>query len=326
MRRFLKRNSFLLGYGLFLALALCTVLLDTFVIPRMESVAVDTAAETAGIAAAGGALLNGASAESSEERAAIDPTALADGQEAGAVVTANGYKDDQVEITIQSLRAYDTAYYVADVKVSDPSFLRTALAENAFGRNLKETTSAMAEENGALLAINGDYYGFRNSGYVLRNGTLYRVRESEADLLLIDRQGDFTVTSAAMFSPDQLASGEWWQVFSFGPILVKDGHAAVLPGQEVDMAKASNPRTAIGQIGEGHYVFLVSDGRTEESAGFSLNQLAEVMSGLGCKTAYNLDGGGSSTMVFMGNVVNNPTSSGKRISEREVSDIVYIGL
>ena len=92
------------------------------------------------------------------------------------------------------------------------------------------------------------------------------------------------------------------------------------------MAKASNPRTAIGQAGEGHYIFLVSDGRTEESAGLSLYQLAELMRGLNCKTAYNLDGGGSSTMVFMGNVVNNPTSNGKRISEREVSDIVYIGL
>ena len=46
---------------------------------------------------------------------------------------------------------------------------------------------------------------------------------------------------------------------------------------------------------------------------------------MGCREAYNLDGGGSSTMVFMGEVVNNPTTNGKRISERSVSDIVYIG-
>ena len=74
-----------------------------------------------------------------------------------------------------------------------------------------------------------------------------------------------------------------------------------------------------------HYVFVVSDGRTDESEGLSLYQLAEFMSELGAETAYNLDGGGSSSMVFNGNVINNPTTSGNRIKERSVSDIVYIG-
>lgn len=74
-----------------------------------------------------------------------------------------------------------------------------------------------------------------------------------------------------------------------------------------------------------HYVFVVSDGRTSESAGLSLAQLAAVMQDAGCQCAYNLDGGGSSTMWFMGDVVNNPTTNGNSISERKVSDIVYIG-
>ena len=88
---------------------------------------------------------------------------------------------------------------------------------------------------------------------------------------------------------------------------------------------ASNPRTAIGQIDELHYVFVVSDGRTSASDGLSLYELASFMSELGVRTAYNLDGGGSSTMVFNGRVVNNPTTNGRSISERSVSDIVYIG-
>ena len=70
---------------------------------------------------------------------------------------------------------------------------------------------------------------------------------------------------------------------------------------------------------------MVTDGRTEESAGLSLVQLADLMLEIGCETAYNLDGGGSSTMVFQGEVVNNPTTNGRTITEREVSDIVYIG-
>ena len=88
---------------------------------------------------------------------------------------------------------------------------------------------------------------------------------------------------------------------------------------------ASNPRTAIGMIAPLHYVLVVSDGRTEESQGLSLYQLAEFMQSLGITTAYNLDGGGSSTMVFEGELVNKPTSGGSSIKERSVSDIVYIG-
>ena len=90
---------------------------------------------------------------------------------------------------------------------------------------------------------------------------------------------------------------------------------------------ASNPRTAIGQIDELHYVFVVSEGRTSDNAGLSLYQLAQFMKSLGCTTAYNLDGGGSSTMYFDGEVINDPTGGGRGSSggERKVSDIVYLG-
>ena len=115
-------------------------------------------------------------------------------------------------------------------------------------------------------------------------------------------------------------------IFSFGPALVMDGEVSVADGDEVARSMTSNPRTAIGQIGSLHYAFVVTDGRTEESAGLSLVQLADLMLDIGCETAYNLDGGGSSTMVFQGEVVNNPTTNGRTITEREVSDIVYIGL
>jgi exopolysaccharide biosynthesis protein len=70
---------------------------------------------------------------------------------------------------------------------------------------------------------------------------------------------------------------------------------------------------------------VVSDGRTTESVGLSLLQLAEIMDQLGCEQAYNLDGGGSTTMYFNGEVINNPTSNGRKSKERSVSDIVYIG-
>ena len=124
---------------------------------------------------------------------------------------------------------------------------------------------------------------------------------------------------------EQLLEDGAVQVLSFGPALIENGEISVTKNEEVGKAMASNPRTAIGIYEDGHYVFVVSDGRTDESEGLSLYELAEFLQELGVETAYNLDGGGSSTMVYQGEVVNNPTTSGNSVKERSVSDIVYIG-
>ena len=142
---------------------------------------------------------------------------------------------------------------------------------------------------------------------------------------MIYGDGSFEIITEEYISADTLLSGGAQQVLSFGPGLVVDGQISVVKGQEVGKAMASNPRTAIGIIDELHYVFVVSDGRTGDSEGLSLYELAEFMQSLGVEKAYNLDGGGSSTMVFNGKVINNPTTNGRSVKERSVSDIVYIG-
>ena len=114
-------------------------------------------------------------------------------------------------------------------------------------------------------------------------------------------------------------------MLSFGPALIENYDIAVNTNDEVGKAMASNPRTAIAITEDGHYLFVVSDGRTNESEGLSLYELASFLKTLNVKIAYNLDGGGSSTMYFNGSIINNPTTNGKTISERAVSDIVYIG-
>ena len=134
-----------------------------------------------------------------------------------------------------------------------------------------------------------------------------------------------TVIEESEVTAQELLDKDAWQVLSFGPGLVEDGEIAVSENEEVGKAMASNPRTALGVTEDGHYLFVVSDERTSESEGLSLYEMAEFMQSLGAATAYNLDGGGSSTMYFNGEVVNNPTTSGRSIKERSVSDIVYIG-
>ena len=236
------------------------------------------------------------------------------------------YHDDQIDIVLTTMRVENTTVYVADVQLADISLLKTALAGNTYARNLTETTSVQAANAGANFALNGDYYGAQERGYVLRNGVLYRASaQSGTDALVIGADGNFRIITEGETSADTLVREGAWQVLTFGPALINGGQVTVSSSDEVGRAMTSNPRTAIGQISEGHYLLVVSDGRTKESTGLSLRQLAELMQSLGAQIAYNLDGGGSSTMVFQGRVVNNPTTNGRSIRERSVSDIVYIG-
>ena len=245
-----------------------------------------------------------------------------------ATVTDSSYKDDNISINLTETTVDNTQVYVADVTVSSSEYLKTAFAQNAYGTNVTAKTSVTAADNNAILAVNGDYYGANSTGYVIRNGVVYRdtVREDSSNGdLAIYKDGSFKVIYEDQISAEQLVSDGVVNLLAFGPALVENGEIVVDTNTEVGQAMASNPRTAIGIIDENHYIIVVSDGGTSESEGLSLYQLAEVMKSYGAKTAYNLDGGGSSTLYFNGQVINNPTTGGNKISERAVSDIVYIG-
>ena len=285
-------RRFTLMYYAMLILYTLYVLLDTFVIPR--SYQAQTAPEVNSI-----------------------PQAV--------TITDTGYTDQNVTIRLTQHRVYDTEVYVAEVLLASPAHLKTAFARQTYGRNITAPVSEIAVDCGAVLAINGDYYSAR-SGYVLRNGEMYREgRKSDQDMLVIDAQGDFCIVNEKDASTDLLSQMSAQQALSFGPTLIENGKISVDETTEISgKSMVSNPRTALAQLGSCHYLFVVSDGRTGESAGLTLYQLAEFLSSLGAQTAYNLDGGGSSTLVFNGRVINKPTTSGRTVSERSVSDIVCI--
>lgn len=304
----MKRHFANMVFALILAAYTVYAALDTFVIVRVLTP--DT--------------LPTATVEASTAPTATEPPA--EQATTAPISTDTEYHDDQIDIVLTTMRVENTTVYVADVQIANISLLKTALAGNTYARNLTETTSVQAANTSAILAINGDYYGAQERGYVLRNGVLYRASaQSGTDALVIGADGNFRIINEGETSADTLVREGAWQVLTFGPALVKDGQVTVSSSDEVGRAMTSNPRTAIGQISEGHYLLVVSDGRTKESTGLSLRQLAELMQSLGAQIAYNLDGGGSSTMVFQGRVVNSPTTNGRSIRERSVSDIVYIG-
>ncbi|WP_269797746.1 phosphodiester glycosidase family protein [Streptococcus sp. SM5] len=297
-----KRYAYATVLGLFLTGSFSYSMLKTFVLAETISTVATTSTST--------------------------NTATASQAAKSATVTDSSYKDDNISINLSETTVNNTQVYIADVTVSSSDYLKTAFAQNAFGTNVTAKTSETAATNYAILAVNGDYYGANSTGYVIRNGVVYRdtVREDSSNGdLAIYKDGSFKIIYEDQISADQLVKDGVVNLLAFGPALVENGEIAVGTNEEVGQAMASNPRTAIGIIDENHYIIVVSDGRTSESKGLSLYQMAEVMKSYGVKTAYNLDGGGSSTLYFNSRVINKPTTGGNKISERAVSDIVYIG-
>ena len=277
-------------------------------------------------------------------------------QEADPYADFDSYYDGNVRIKLTQIREYETDIYLVEIVISDASYLKSAFAENTFGRNIKAKPSVVAEEHNAILAVNGDFYGAHKSGYVFRNGTLYQSsirRDTQYDDLLIYKDGSFGYINEETTEASTLAGSNVWHLLRFGPVLLDKGEIKVDENSELRNAKISNPqnelgiparldeeeinadedpkhrkprisnpRTALGIFEPLHYLFVVADGRTKASAGLSFYELAEVMKEAGVTMAYNLDGGGSSVIYYKGSVVNNPTD-GKSAGERKVSDIVY---
>lgn len=293
--------------------------LDRYVVEHVEIS--DVSAYEASQAAAAGTSTTTTSSEDSAEATAA------------AVLTDTTYTSDDADISVSTVTTGtgdDTVtYYVADVTLTDATVLRSAFAQDAFGENITETTSDIAADNDAVFAINGDYYGFRDTGIVIRNGVVYR-DEGARQGLAFYTDGHVEVYDETATTADQLVADGVWNTLSFGPALLEDGQVlAGIDDVEVDTnfgnhsIQGEQPRTAVGVVDDNHLVFVVVDGRSPGySAGVTMTGLAEIMQGLGATTAYNLDGGGSSTMVFGGELVNDPLGKDQ---ERGTSDILYIG-
>ena len=250
----------------------------------------------------------------------------------GGTVTGSTYSSDGATVEISSVVTGSgdstVTYYVADVTLTDATVLQSAFANNEFGTNIVKNTSAIAEDNGAVFAINGDYYGFRDTGIVIRNGVVYR-DEGAREGLAFYRDGTVQVYDETTTSADELVAAGVWNTLSFGPAILEDGEVVDgIEDVEVDTnvgnhsIQGDQPRTAVGVIDANHLVFVVVDGRSPGySEGVTLPELADIFQDLGATTAYNIDGGGSSTLYFDGEVVNDPLGKGE---ERGTSDILYI--
>lgn len=229
----------------------------------------------------------------------------------------HSYQSDTLRIAIDQVQENGITYYVADVWIKNIDAFRTAFAKGQYGQGIHESPVAMAQNNHAILAVTGDYYGARAKGIVIRNGELYRDTYS-GDIAVLFADGTLETYSKDEFNIDAAIERKAYQAWSFGPKLLNNEQ----PIEEfTDSIKSANPRSAIGYYEPGHYCIIVVDGRQPGySKGMTLAELSRVFYDLGCKTAYNLDGGQTAMMLFQGKLVNQAYKGG-----RECSDILYIG-
>ncbi len=237
----------------------------------------------------------------------------------------DGYEDDSIRVDLKTVEENGVLWRIAYVKIADPSQLRTATA----GKLTSSATalpSKMAAAKNAVVAINGDYFSndpqkttfeYR-MGQVIRNKQLNRKK----DLLIIDGNGDFHtfVKSDKEEVRAFLADGhEIIQAFTFGPALVQQDLLLTMDKGYGYNPNGREPRAAIGQTGALSYVLVVAEGRSEDSKGVTHQELADYMYSLGCREAFNLDGGNSATLIFNGQYFNTKTEK----NERQQSDIIY---
>ena len=245
-------------------------------------------------------------------------------EDAEPIITENSYQSHDMYFEIRSERANKSDVYIVDIYVRSVEVIQRAFGGGKWGGNL-ERVPAIAERSGAILAITGDNSQNFKKGWIFINGE--RKRKCSATIarhlcvlykngVMETIKGSDVDNKAISNSADQI-----WQTFLFGPgLLDADGKACTKFNSGVSPA---NPRSVIGYFEPGHYCFVQVDGRSTKSAlesgsknsGMKLVALAEYMEGLGCKAAYNLDGGQSSVLWFNGEIISTPYNGGRKIAD-----------
>lgn len=239
------------------------------------------------------------------------------------VVTDHSYTSPNIAIDIQKYVSDDPApstYFVADIYVADLECFQTYWAGGSFRKWMEEDPIQCSRNAGAILAINGDYANSQDYGFLVRNGELYMDEQTIFDICALYYDGTMVTYGADEYKVEDVLAREPWQVWKFGPALLDENGQPRESFNTTGPISDVNPRTGIGYFEPGHYCFVVVDGRQGGySAGMRIGRFAELFAELGCKAAYNLDGGRSSVMIFGNGYFNHPYMNG-----RNAGDILLI--
>jgi len=269
--------------------------------------------------------------EAEEEPRAKSPFSLPIDFSPGKKPLASGfldaftYEDPSISVKIEQGVKNGCDYWVATIKIADPSQLRT-MSANGFDKTGTIKPEQLVKRTQSVLAINGDYFWMTGYGFILRQGVLYldnlwnnpALRE---DVLLVDEDGDFHgIHEPGAYEVKKTIKGKKViNAFYFGPILVENGSAVrnLNPTRDMD-ADGKKQRMAIAQCGPLEYKCICC-GPPSKGMGMTLTEFAQLVAEQKVKIAYNLDGGYSTMMFFNGKVVNDVGNEDKRL----LSDIIY---
>jgi len=231
-----------------------------------------------------------------------------------------GYEDESLRIEIENMRVHDTNVMVARVRIAHASQIRTAMAAR-YGSTGTVMPDKLAQRANAVLAINGDFFNYNSTGYLVRQGKLYREKPHETfDMLIIDDLGDFHIIVDPSKQKVAEFSGTIVNSFNFGPALVVDGEIVKTTKRVNVGLEKETQRMGIGQIGPLEYICVATEGpENKGSDGLTIPEFAQLMKDLGAVQAYNLDGGSSSAMVLDGRKIN--ALSSRKL--RPICDILY---
>ncbi len=244
--------------------------------------------------------------------------------------TENGYEDETIRVKLEEQSMDDgTKIYIAYVQISDPSQLRTGVANPQKPASTRaKTVGTMAKNYNAVIALNGDNYTDKPDKTTFEYRMTQKIRSKsnkQKDILIIDDQGDFHLfikSQGLKEFPNELknAGKKLVNAFTFGPALVKDGELLELNKNYGYNPGGREPRAAIGQMGPLSYVLVIVQAKDRDGkTGMSQGKLAEFMHELGCVQAFNLDGGNSAEMVFGKKTIKGMPGG----DERTLSDIIY---
>lgn len=226
----------------------------------------------------------------------------------------DSYSSARVNIKVFKLDEMGYRGYIAKVKLFDPSAVKVVLGQDQLGS--LETTSSAVTRTGAILGVNGGGY-FNSGSQILPIGNTVVDGEfvtgfhpSNGDTFFTGISQNGNLIGGKFYDKDSLTRLNPQQGVSFLPILIKGGKPQVVPKE---WQTTKQPRTIIGEYANGDFILIVVDGRQSDwSSGVTLERLQNKLAELGVKEGYNLDGGGSSTMVFNGQVLNRPSDGKQR--------------
>lgn len=230
------------------------------------------------------------------------------------------YRSPSMDIKIENIirENPNIDMWVANIKVKSANQIKSAFAGDKFTLKEKEKTSTIAKRNNAILAINGSAYGFNEKGFVIRDKWIYRESTLDNGPLIIKDNGDFAIYDMGEKTGKEMLDLGAMHTYDYGPDLIREN--IIMDYGDSWYRNDKQPRTAIGQKGPLEYVIIVVDGRSQKSEGMSLYDVALELKNRGCYVGYNLDGGGSTTLYFNGEVLNSPSDL---LGERKISDILY---